>query len=184
MDLKTLRLKNLPVPYKVFALSYLLALGLAYGYALLNIMLVVGLTPKDIAIHYYGSETEIHEQAPTGEGDLNLDSLEEAHAATKRPQPSLKNLVAEGHFHLFGMSSFFFGLGLLGLFTGVSEKWKTLMVGLPFFAVVVDNLSFMITRFGGPQFSYLTAVAGTVMAFSFFWLWVAVLLELVKGNGK
>lgn len=168
-------------------MGYCFALGFAYLYAISNIALVVGLTPKDIAVHYYGSaEKESTTPKALGEEALDLDNLEEIPpAAESRPKPSLKNLVAEGHFHLFGMSSFFFGLAVLGLFTSVPEKAKALMVGLPFFLVVVDNLSFMATRFLGPQFSFLTAIAGGGMGLSFAWLWFAVVRELVsKGEAN
>jgi hypothetical protein len=180
------RLRHFPKPVKALAMGYCFALGFAYLYALSNIALVVGLTPKDIAVHYYGSaEKKSAASQAAGEETLNLDNLEQsAPPAEAGPKPSLKNLVAEGHFHLFGMSSFFFGLAFLGLFTSVPEKSKAQMVALPFFLVVVDNLSFMATRFLGPQFSFLTAIAGGGMGLSFAWLWIAIVRELLSKGGS
>jgi hypothetical protein len=140
-DLTKLRLRNFPKPFKALALGYLSALSLAYVYGLANIALVVGLSPRDIAIHYYGAAEKIKVEKAAGEEALVLDQVGEQQVQV--PQPSLKNIVTEGHFHLFGMSSFFFGLALLGLFTGIPEKWKMVMVGLPFIVIIVDNLSFL-----------------------------------------
>ena len=70
--------------------------------------LVVGLTPKEIAIHYYGAEKRITiDNKSAAEEEFSLDDMEES-PQTSVHQPSLKSLVAEGHFHLFGMSSFLF----------------------------------------------------------------------------
>ncbi len=175
-------LRNAPLPVKVLAGGFLLSLSLAYVYALGNIALVIGWTPRAIAVHYYGAEEVIRvEAAPTGEQSLDLDAAPtEKPAAVLGPRPSFKNLVQEGHFHLFGMTSFFFALTFLGLFTAVPLKWKTLMVGTPYVAIVFDNLSFMATRFWGPQFSYLTAISGAFMGLSFSALWLAVALEIIK----
>ncbi|MBX9769421.1 MAG: hypothetical protein K2X47_19250 [Bdellovibrionales bacterium] len=177
------RLRDFPRSFRALALGYCFSLGFAYLYALSNIALVVGLTPKDIAVHYYGSAQKAGAVKSSGEEQVSLESLEAtAPTAEVGPKPSLKNLVAEGHFHLFGMSSFFFGLALLGLFTSAPDKQKSFMVSLPFFLVVVDNLSFMATRFLGPEFSFLTAIAGGGMGLSFAWLWVSVVRELINVN--
>lgn len=188
MNMKTFfsaRIREFPLAARSLILGFLVALGLAYVYAFANIALVVGLTPKAIMVHYYGSTAKIEmsqsksEQA-TGEQELSFDDLEqEATKAKPILRPSLKNLVAEGHFHLFGMSSFFFGLTLLGLFVGIAEKWKALLVSVPYFSVIIDNLSFMATRFLGPQFAFLTVAAGALMGICFTILWGLIFRELI-----
>jgi hypothetical protein len=150
-----------------------LCLGLAYIYAIGNIALVVGLSPRDIAIHYYGAENVIkaeQSQQASGEAEFSLDDVgSEASAATEAPKlgprPSFKNLVQAGHFHLYGMTSFFFGLTL---------------IGLPYISIALDNLSFMATRFLGPQFAYLTAISGAFMGICFTILWIAIGYELTR----
>lgn len=177
------RLRNAPRPAKVMVAGYLLCLGLAYIYAIGNIALVIGWTPKDIAVHYYGAEEKVDTApaAPTGEESLDLDAMtEETEKPAIGPRPSFKNLVGAGHFHLFGMSSFFFGLTLLGLFTGLREPWKTVFVGLPYVSIASDNLSFMATRFLGPNFAYLTAISGAFMGLCFTALWIAIGYELLR----
>jgi hypothetical protein len=177
-----LRLRNAPTAFKCFALGYVVAISLGYLYALGNIALVVGLTPKDIAIHYYGATTKITDTpVKSGEESLDLDELvTAAQELTPGPRPSFKALVGEGHFHLFGMSSFFFGLCLLALFTGIKEQLKGWLVGGTFIFIVLDNISFMATRFLGPKFALFTAVSGGVMGLCFVALWLAIVLELSK----
>lgn len=176
------RLRDFPLPAKALAATYILALGVAYLYALTNIALVVGLSPKDIAKHYYGEHPEVPAASASGEEEeINLDDVVETPAAI--PGWSFKNLVTAGHFHMFGMSSFFFGLTLFGLFTGASIRFKTFMVATPYLLVILDNLSFMATRFLGPHFSYLTAVVGGLMGLNFMILWFFVAKELIHKSG-
>lgn len=177
-----LRLRNAPTAFKCFALGYVMAISLAYLYALGNIAMVVGLTPKDIAVHYYGASIKMTEAAPNvGEESLDLDQIDSApQVTTPGPRPSFKALVGEGHFHLFGMSSFFFGLCLLALFTGINETFKGWLVGGAFLFIVFDNISFMATRFLGPKFAVFTAVSGGVMGLCFAALWISIVLELFK----
>jgi hypothetical protein len=174
------KLRNAPPSAKVMVGAFLLSLGLAYVYAIANIILVVGLTPKDIAVHYYGADKVIQEVQSSSEESLDLDNLEEQKKQEVGPRPSFKNLVQEGHFHLFGMTTFFFLLTFLGLFTDLAEKTKMFLVGVPFVAIVLDNVSFMATRFIGPKLAYLTAVSGGIMGITFTALWVVVALELIK----
>jgi hypothetical protein len=181
-DIFNLKIRNFPNSAKVMIFGFLFSLSLAYGYAILNIAMVVGWTPKDIAIHYYGAERVIktpEKTVSTGEESLNLDSLDQKEPEVDLgPRPSFKMLVQEGHFHLFGMTSFFFALTLLGLFTGISERNKILLCGTPYISIVLDNLSFMATRFLGPHFAYLTALSGTVMGLCFMGLWFVLLREI------
>ncbi len=178
------RLRNAPTSAKVLVAGFLLALGLAYVYALANIALVIGWTPRDIAVHYYGADTVVQSEqatAPKGEENFSLDDIDTSPA---QPQigirPSFKNLVQEGHFHLFGMTSFFFGLTVLGLFTGLKDNTKCWLVGAPYVAIIFDNLSFMATRFLGPHFAYLTAIAGGFMGLCFAALWFTIGIEILK----
>ncbi|MGZ5280141.1 MAG: hypothetical protein ACXWC9_09375 [Pseudobdellovibrionaceae bacterium] len=177
MNKLNFKLRNLPRSGKVLVGGFLFCLSLAYVYALLNIIMVVGWTPRDIAIHYYGADKALP-QIEMISGEQSIDLNQVPNDTSLGARPSFKNLVQEGHFHLFGMTSFFFCLTLLGLFTDLSSKWKTPLLGIPYIAIVLDNLSFMATRFLGPSFSYLTAVSGAVMGMSFLALWICVAWEV------
>lgn len=181
------RLRLAPIEVKIMIAGFLLALGLAYIYALGNIALVIGWTPQDIATHYYGAPQAIAADQPaaTGEAEFSLDDVAAEPAPAPLIRPSFKNLVQEGHFHLFGMTSFFFGLTFLGLFTSVRRKLKLFLVGVPYVAIIFDNVSFMATRFLGPAFAYLTAVSGAFMGICFTALWFVIAAEIFKsGDSK
>lgn len=173
MSLTEIRLRHLSGPWKALAWGYIACLAWAYLFGILNIVMVVGLSPEDIARHYYGSAPQI--ESEVNESDLDLDSLQE-----NLPAPSPQNLVAEAHFHLFGMSSFFFSLCLLGLLTSLADKVKIIIISLAFVSIIVDNLSFFATRFGGPAFSYLTVFSGALMGIVFTILWLSVAWELCQ----
>ncbi len=186
-NLLQLRLRNAPPALKSLALGFVFALSMAYVYAMGNIFLVVGLTPDAIATHYYGAAATVQStvEKSTQEEEVNLDEIDETTKPLIGPRPSFKNLVAEGHFHLFGMTSFFFGLTVLGLFTSVPDRYKAVLLGLPYLSIVADNLSFMATRFLGPRFAYLTAISGTFMVICFSLLWMAIVFEIFsKPNSR
>ena len=63
----------------------------------------------------------------------------------------------------------------------VKNAAKSLLVSVPFLAIIVDNLSFMATRFLGPKFAFLTAAAGTLMMICFSSLWILIARELYIG---
>lgn len=175
------KLRNAPSQVKFMVGGFLAALSLAYLYAVLNIALVVGWTPKDIAIHYYGASKRVEsvkKPEAGAESEVNLDAIENNEVVDLGPRPSFKALVQEGHFHLFGMTSFFFCLTVVGLFTSITDRWKLYLCTSPYVAIVLDNLSFMATRFLGPSFAVLTAISGTIMGVSFVALWLVIVREL------
>ncbi len=176
-----INLRDFPIHFRTLALGYLFALAFAYVYAFINIALVVGLTPSKVAEHYYGAPVLIKETEAVTSGDFSLDDLTDSEPVH---QLSIKSLVAEGHYHLFGMSSFFFGLCLLGLFVKVPVKWKAFLVFIPFVTVVIDNLSFLATRYFGPSFAFLSMIAGSAMAVVFSILWILIFKELYIGWKK
>lgn len=124
-------------------------------------------------------EFTLDEPAPTPSGAARraraavLDEaaeLKEASAAAPAiaaARPSFKNLVTQGHFHSLGMSSFFLGVCIIALFLRLPERLKIAIVVLPFVSIVLDNASFLLTRFLGPAFSWLVVLSGGLMALSF-----------------
>lgn len=188
-------LKKLPWYAKWMVTGYLLAIGCGYIYAMGNVALVVGMTHDDIARHYYGNDATQAKLRSDAEGpkvaagesqeeelDLFGDEGDTAEAAAVEedilPVPSFKSLVGEGHFHVFGMTSFFFGLALIALFLDVAEWRKAVLSVTPFFAVIFDNLSMLATRFLGPNWAFLTMVSGALMALSFLGIFVHAMYDL------
>ncbi len=194
-------LRKLPWYAKWMITGYLIAIAAGYLYAMGNLALVVGLTPDEIQEHYYGNEAtqqKLREEAQgpkvaAGEAveeelDLDLggdDAAAPAAAAAEAvpeeeilPIPSFKSLVAEGHFHIFGMTSFFFGLCLIALFLEVGEVRKGILCITPFFAILFDNVSLLATRFLGPSWVFLTIASGALMALSFLGIFVHAFYDM------
>lgn len=195
-------LRKLPWYAKWMITGYLIAIAGGYVYAMGNLALVVGLSPADIQQHYYGNEAtqqKLREEAAgpkvaAGEAveeelDLDLEGDDEGAAAAAveeeiLPIPSFKSLVGEGHFHLFGMTSFFFGLCFIALFLEVGEVRKGILCITPFFSILFDNLSLLATRFLGPSWVFLTIIAGTLMALSFLGIFVHAMYEMWLKRSK
>ena len=181
-NLTNYRLRNLSKSGKALVIGYLLCCSFGYFYAVINVGQSIGFLPDQIAVKYYGSETKIEKTETAKEGieeEFSFDEVEET-KVQKIARPSFKKIIAEGHFHLFGMASFFLGLAIFGLFTSLSETWKMVAVGSPFVAIIIDNLSFMAIRFIGPQFAYLTIIAGSFMGISFTFLWWNIVRETLR----
>jgi hypothetical protein len=176
------RIDELPRVAKLAVSAYLLTTGLGYNYALVQLAMKVGVTRAEVAAHYAGG-TVSPRQAGTkpavpvapgarrgaergGGGDWDAVAVPAGPPVETIPAPSLAALVQEGHVHLFGMTSLFFNVVAIALLLVISDRLKTLLVLVPFAAIVCDHLGFLATRFLSPQFVYLIMAAGSAMALS------------------
>jgi hypothetical protein len=178
--MKLPRIDELPRVAKLAISAYLLTTGLGYNYALLQLGMKVGVTRAAVAAHYAGGTVSLRGSSqpktspttppPSADAEVNLDSVSVAVPSAPPvetiPAPSLASLVQEGHVHLFGMTSLFFDVVVIALLLVVSDRLKTVLVLVPFTAIVCDHLGFLATRFLSPQFVYLIMVAGSAMALS------------------
>lgn len=178
------KLADFPLAARVAVTAYLVTTGFGYNYAIANVVMKVGATPGAVAAHYGGGKVPNPEakkaleapksgppKAAEGEEAFDLDK-DEAEPPPPPPPfidlpaPSLGALVQEGHTHIFGMGSLFFGVVLCALFLSLAEPLKAVLAATPFFAIVLDHLGFLATRFWGPKYAFLVMVAGSLMAFS------------------
>jgi len=177
------RIRNFPAPMKAIVAGYLLCIAVGYSYALINVVLVVGVRPTQIADHYAGSaqtiKTESQVKESGREKELSFDEDPIQDQAPKTPAPSMRKIVGEGHTHLFGMASFFFPITLFGLFTAYSRRTKTLLMILPYAAILFDHMSFVIVRTLGRGFTSLIILSGSLLAISFAALAVGIFYELI-----
>lgn len=195
------RIDELPRVAKLAISAYLLTTGLGYNYALLQLAMKVGVTREAVAAHYAGGSVSAKEvknsktlpvapaAKPDAEGEaVNLDSetvaVPAAPSVETIPAPSLAALVQEGHVHLFGMTSLFFNVVVVALLLVVSDRLKTLLVLVPFAAIVCDHLGFLATRFVSPQFVYLIMVAGSAMALSHISITVLAFWQMWRPNHR
>lgn len=86
---------------------------------------------------------------------------------------SIGSLTRVSHIHLFGIAFIFLYVGwIFGLAEFRSKRWKVILIATPFVFLILDVLSWWLTKFS-PIFAWLTmlggfgySVASTVMIFS------------------
>ena len=185
-----LRLAGAPLPWRLVATFFMLTAGTGYLFAISNVALSVGTSYSEEVRHYYGNPATraALEPAPPAEAPgmieeeaLDLDAFLAEEPAPEEEIlaiPSLKSLVAEGHFHLFGHATLFFGTGVLVLMTGISDRLKSAIVIAPFAGSVLDVWGLLLTRLYHPGFAWLTILSGAAMAISFSAAFFAVMREV------
>ncbi|WP_428355714.1 hypothetical protein [Methyloprofundus sp.] len=88
------------------------------------------------------------------------------------------SLTRVSHIHLFGISFIFMFVGLIFSFsTTASSFYKSIAIGMPYAFLIVDILSWWLTKLS-PMFASLIMVAGTGMGASFAFMWVVSLKEM------
>jgi len=103
------------------------------------------------------------------ESGMNLPSLtnyEEVMKLTKADTgASIQSLVRVSHIHLFGIAFILFFVGRIFILCEMAPVIKRVMVLVPFFAILLDILSWYITKII-PGFSYVVVLAGGLMGLS------------------
>jgi len=92
-------------------------------------------------------------------------------------------LVRVSHIHLFGMTFIFFVLGTVFSHAYVRPLWiKYLLMGLPFFCLAVDILSWYMVKVYHP-FAFVTMGAGAVQGVCFAAMWLVSMYQMwVRGT--
>jgi len=186
--LNELTLATLRIPAKLLLTFVLLTLGTGYLFAISNVALKIGFLPQEVALHYFGNEASrqaveaIEGDAAAAEGveggvveedAFSFDDLEEEAGISSEafvPVKTLETLISEGHFHLFGYTSIFFLCGIIIIISEIPRWFKNTLIVSPFIASMLDIWSMLLTRFVGPNFSWMLVISGTVMAVSFLFV--------------
>jgi len=88
------------------------------------------------------------------------------------------SLTRVSHIHLFGISFIFMFVGLIFSFAETSTiKYKCIAIGMPYTFLVVDILSWWLTKLH-PVFAWLVILAGGGMAIAFAFMWLVSILEM------
>ena len=88
------------------------------------------------------------------------------------------SLTRVSHIHLFGIGFIFMFVGLIFCFGETSTvKYKSLAIGMPYIFLLVDILSWWLTKLN-PMFAWLVILAGGGMAISFAYMWLVSVLEM------
>jgi hypothetical protein len=109
----------------------------------------------------------------------NLTSLEEiSKVAQIDTGMSLATLVRVSHIHMFGITFIFFIMGLIFSHAYVRPVWlKSLIIVLPFLAVIVDIGSWYLIKFN-PSFAWAVIVGGALMGLSFATQWIVSMYQI------
>ncbi|MFQ5470903.1 MAG: hypothetical protein ACE5EH_11455 [Gammaproteobacteria bacterium] len=79
---------------------------------------------------------------------------------------SIQSLVRVSHIHLFGIAFILFFVGRIFILCDIPVMLKRITVAIPFIAMLVDILSWYITKVN-PAFAYVVFGSGVLMGFSF-----------------
>ena len=82
-------------------------------------------------------------------------------------------LVRVSHIHLFGIAFILFFVGRIFLLCEMPKMWKRVAVIVPFAAVLLDIMSWYVTKII-PGFAYVVVISGGLMGAS---LWLQILLS-------
>ncbi len=118
-----------------------------------------------------------HNEGASGIPDFS--EFENIKELTKEDEgATFTSLTRVSHIHLFGISFIFMFVGIIFSFsTTASSKYKSIAIGMPYLFLIVDILSWWLTKLS-PMFASLVMVAGAGMAASFAFMWVVSLKEM------
>lgn len=91
---------------------------------------------------------------------------------------SVSSLTRVSHIHLFGIAFIFLFVGLIfSLTVGISSWLKTLVIVMPFVFLVVDVLSWWLTKID-PAFAWLTIIAGMGYTLASAYMWFTSMWQM------
>lgn len=110
---------------------------------------------------------------PNLDGYVNLAKMAESdHGA------DIFTLVRVSHIHLFGITFIFFIMSLIFSHAFVRPVWfKCLVIALPFASILLDVLSWYLTKVLEP-FAWMVMISGGLMGFAFAYMWVISMYQM------
>ena len=125
-----------------------------------------------------------HSQIP---GIPDFTKFEEVKkAAATSEGATVPSLTRVSHIHLFGIGVIFFFMGLIFSFAVNVPRWlKILAIGFPFGFLILDVLSWWLTKWT-PGFAWLTIIGGIgySVASTFMWFTSMYQMFILSRNGK
>jgi hypothetical protein len=171
-------LSQLPLSAKVFCSLFLLGIGLGNIAAFTQAATAVGLSPGQVQASLAPEMPMTH----MGHGPTSAEreiSLAEVSAAAK-VWIRTPLLIQTSHTHLFGQTLIAGLLGLIFLFSALTEGKKIAIIVLPFLGTMLDIGGMWLTRFVWPSLAGVVLLGGAVFAlgyvaitaFTFYELWL------------
>jgi len=117
----------------------------------------------------------------------NFNNFEEVQkVAATSEGASFTSLTRVSHIHLFGISFIFFFIGFIFSFAvGVPKKLKIIAIAFPFAFLIIDILSWWLTKLS-PGFAWFTIVGGIGYSAASTFMWVTSVYQMfiLSRNGK
>lgn len=95
----------------------------------------------------------------------NLTSYDGVMEVASSKGASLTGLVKISHIHLFGIAFILLLVGRIFIYSDMSVALKRIIVVIPFLSMLIDTLSWFITR-NNPNFAYVVVASGALMGVS------------------
>lgn len=91
---------------------------------------------------------------------------------------SIDSLTRVSHIHIFGIAFIFFFVGLIfSLAVGIPKWLKELAIALPFAFLIIDILSWWLTKWH-PGFAWLTIIGGFGYTAASLFMWVTSIYQM------
>lgn len=88
------------------------------------------------------------------------------------------SLTRVSHIHLFGISFIFMFIGaIFSLSVGISDKFKCVLIGVPFAFLLLDILSWWLTKYI-PSFAWVTVVGGIGYSLASTLMWIISVYQM------
>ncbi|MFQ5716452.1 MAG: hypothetical protein ACE5GQ_05065 [Nitrospinales bacterium] len=108
-----------------------------------------------------------------GEIPITLDQIKEM-----PHKVDLKLLLQDAHVHLFSHGVLSLLMGILFFWSQIPERWKIVLIPLPFLGGVLDFAGMFLVKFLADGFAYLIIFAGSLTGISFAIVFFLSLYEL------
>jgi len=95
----------------------------------------------------------------------NLTNYEGVMEVASSKAAPLPGLVKVSHIHLFGIAFILLFVGRIFIYCEMSTSLKRVIIVIPFISMLIDTLSWFITR-GYPSFAYVVIASGALMGIS------------------
>ena len=171
-------LSRLPASAKIACTLYLAGIGLGALAAATHAATAVGVSPTRVRASLAPDMPMTHLGHESGSAEREIDIGEISNAARVWIRTPL--LIQTSHTHLFGQTLISGLLGLVFLFSSLTEAKKTVILALPFVGTFVDIGGMWLTRFASPSLAFFVVAGGSIFAagycliaaISFYELWI------------
>src|SRR5919108_3325061 len=158
-------LSHLPLSAKVFCSLFLLGIGLGCLAAFTQAATAIGLSHGDVVASLAPETPMTH----IGHGQLSAERELDIAQLSKTARVWIRTplLIQTSHTHLFGQTLIAGLLGLIFLFSSLSEGKKAVIVALPFIGAILDIGGMWLTRFVWPPLGILVLLGGSTFALGY-----------------